>query len=135
MIESWKKNSLNAINVENMDELCQEWTRKLLYCKKNALLNKFTGPMQFCDYILRQIDAIKKFIPLLRLLKSRGMQPTHINMINKHFGYYGQNAMSMKTTNFKWLSAQDLHLQPKIEYVKQIADLASKEANIKTTLD
>ena len=118
MIESWKNNSLNSLSVELMEDYCNEWTRKLLYCKKNPLLNKFPGPMQFCDYILRQVDGLKKFLPLLLLLKGRGMQPTHINMINKQFGYTGPNAMSMKTTNFRWLSVQDLHLGHKLEYVK-----------------
>jgi dynein heavy chain len=36
-------------------------------------MNKWKGPMQFCDYILRQIDLIRKFIPLLLLIKGRGM--------------------------------------------------------------
>ena len=105
MIESWKNNSLNAISVEQIDEHCHDWIRKLMYCKKNPLLNKYKGPMQFCDYILRQVDHLKKFIPLLLLLKGRGMQQTHINMINKQYEYVHQNAISMKTTNFRWLSA------------------------------
>ena len=41
--------------------------------------------MQFSDYILRQIENLKNYMGLLVLLKGKGMQQTHINMINKEF--------------------------------------------------
>ena len=42
--------------------------------------------MQYVDYIFRQIDNLKTFIPLLLLIKGRGMLQSHMNMINKEFG-------------------------------------------------
>jgi hypothetical protein len=39
--------------VEEMDETIGDWQRKLLFCLKNVQINKFKGPMQFCEYILR----------------------------------------------------------------------------------
>ena len=87
--------------------------------------------MQFCDYILRQIDSLKKFIPFLLLLKGRGMGPSHYAMINKMYHV----SINMKTTNFRWLSTQDLHIGAKLEYTRQISDLATKEYAIKITLD
>lgn len=71
--------------VDVIDSSCMDWSRKLLSCKKNPNLNKFRGPMQFSDYILRQIENLKNYMGLLVLLKGKGMQQTHINMINKEF--------------------------------------------------
>ena len=56
--------------------------------------------MLFCDFIMRQIDHLKKFLPLLLLLKTRGMQRTHIDEINKNL----KTEISMKETNFCWLA-------------------------------
>lgn len=93
------------MSVDEIDQKCNDWFRKLNYCKKNPMLMKLKGPMQFCDYILRQVDVIKAFLPLLQLLKGRGMQQFHINMINKEFDMNIQ----MRETNFRWLTSQDLH--------------------------
>ena len=52
-------------------------------------------------------------------------------MINKEFDMNIQ----MRETNFRWLTSQDLHVNPKIEFVRSIADVASKEQSIKVTLE
>ena len=33
----------------------------------------------------------------------------------------------MRETNFRWLSNQDLHLGEKLDFVREVADLAQKE--------
>lgn len=52
-ITDWKNLPLAIVSVDEIDEKCNDWFRKLNYCKKNPQLMKLKGPMQFCDYILR----------------------------------------------------------------------------------
>ena len=83
MAEDWKTQPLGALCVESIDENTAEWLRRLNYCQKNVLMRTFEGPMQYCAYIIRQVENLKRYIPLLLALKTRGMQQTHFNMINK----------------------------------------------------
>ena len=87
--------------------------------------------MQFIDYILRQVDNLKKFIPLLLLLKGRGMLQSHMNKINKQFGC---NIVLTETT-IRLLSKMDFHEGEKLEFIRSVAELAQKEWSIKQTLD
>lgn len=72
-IDNWRSQPLTRISVEEIEEHCADWHRKLLFCRKNPLLKKFKGPMLYCNYIMRQTEHLKKFLPLLTLLKGRGM--------------------------------------------------------------
>ena len=114
-----------------MDEVCSEWIKKLVYCQKNALLSRYKGPMQFCEYILRQVDNLRRYQTLLKLLKGRGMMQTHLNMINRQFNLN----ILMRETCVRWFFTQDLHHSSKLEFVKTISDLALKEHSIKVTLE
>lgn len=87
--------------------------------------------MSFADYINRSVGTLRNFIPLLLLLKGRGMQQTHLSIINKEFG----NNLQMKETTLRELNRLNLHTGPKLDFVRTIADMAQKEYSIKVTLD
>ena len=119
-IEKWKNQPLILINVEAIDDACNDWIRKLGNSQRCEILKKFKGPMQFIDYILRQVDNLKKFIPLLLLLKGRGMLQSHMNKINKQFGC---NIVLTETT-IRLLSKMDFHEGEKLEFIRSVAELA-----------
>ena len=121
-IEFWRRSPLQNLDVNEMDETCNEWIKKLTFCKKNQLLQTLKGPMSFCEYINRSVENIYKFLPLLLLLKGRGMMQSHLNLINKEFPEIVP--LEMKSTTLSQLQRQDLHLEPKIEFVRIIADSA-----------
>ena len=47
MIEDWKDKPISRMTLEEIEEFCNEWYRKLLYVMRNSTLIKFPGPKQF----------------------------------------------------------------------------------------
>lgn len=103
-----------AIAIEEIEEFCADWYRKLTYVQRNEHLRRLKGPMSFVDFILKQIEHIKEFFPLLQALKAKGLERRHILQINKELGV----EISLARTNFRWLSKRDLHKGKKLEKIK-----------------
>ena len=120
-----------VIAIEEIEEFCADWYRKLTYVQRNETLRRLKGPMSFVEYILKQIEHIKEFFPLLQALKAKGLERRHIVQINRELG----TEISIKQTNFRWLSKRDLHKGKKLEKIKQITDTATKEHAIRLTLE
>ena len=73
-MEHWRGTPLENLDVDEMDETFVEWVKKITLCVKNDVLKDFQGPMSFCTYIQSTIDNLKVYIPVLQLLKGRGMK-------------------------------------------------------------
>ena len=53
MIEEWKEKPIKSLQVEEVEEFCSEWYRKLLFVIRNSNLTKHAGPKVFADYIMK----------------------------------------------------------------------------------
>ena len=73
------------------------------------------------------MDNLKSYIPLLMLIRGRGMLQSHMEKINKE---YGTNIV-LKETSLRNLTKLDLHSGGKLDFIKNIADNAQKEWSIK----
>ena len=65
MIEDWKDKPLSKMTLEEIEEFCNEWYRKLLFVLRNSTLSNFPGPKQFCNFIMAEIESIRNYLPLL----------------------------------------------------------------------
>ena len=126
-IEKWKNTPLAYIKVEDIDDAINEWLRKLQNSIRSEILQKFKGPMQYIDYIMRQVDNLKSYIPLLMLIRGRGMLQSHMEKINRE---YGTNIV-LKETSLRNLTKMDLHSGGKLDFIKSLAEHAQKEWSIK----
>ena len=68
-VETWKEKPIRSLTVDEIEEFCSEWYRKLLYVMRNSNLCKHPGPKVFCDYIMKEIETIRQYLPLLSCLK------------------------------------------------------------------
>ena len=85
-MDKWKDHTLSLINHKMMENYFSEWIRKLTYVKRNEKLNLFDGPMGFVDYMMKAIEILRDFMPLIGYLKTKGFEIRHMNMINKEYG-------------------------------------------------
>jgi hypothetical protein len=44
VIEAWKEKPVSKMTLEEIEEFCNEWQRKLLYVMRNSKLSKYKGP-------------------------------------------------------------------------------------------
>ena len=77
MVNEWKELPLKSLQVDEIEEFCNEWYRKLLFVVRNSNLTKNKGPRIFCEYIMRQIDSLRQYLPLLSAFKVDGLGRTH----------------------------------------------------------
>lgn len=78
MIESWKEKAIAKITIEEFEDFINEWYRKLLYVMRNSKLAKLEGPAMFANFIMREIETIRDYLPLLQCLKVKGLDRRHI---------------------------------------------------------
>ena len=81
-VEEWKEKPLRQLSVEEVEEFCSEWYRKLLYVMRNSKLDKYKGPKAFTDFIMREIENLRQYLPLLGCLKVRGLERRHFQAIS-----------------------------------------------------
>ena len=65
VIEEWRTKPISQIVVEDVEEFCADWYRKLTYVTQNPTFNTLKGPMQFADYIMKQVEKFDEYMPLL----------------------------------------------------------------------
>ena len=131
MVEEWKEKPLRHLSVEEVEEFCSEWYRKLLYVMRNSNLTKHAGPKAFADYIMREIENIRMYLPLLGCLKIRGLERRHFQTISKEVG----EQIWLNRVTFRFLAKRDLHKGKKFDIIKNITDQASKEYAIRLTIE
>ena len=79
MIEDWKEKPIQKMTLEEIEDFCNEWYRKLLFVMRNSSLIKWPGPKGFCNHIMAEIEHIREFLPLLTCLKVKGLERRHIS--------------------------------------------------------
>ena len=131
MIEEWKDKPISRMTLEEIEEFCNEWYRKLLYVMRNSTLIKYPGPKQFATFIMREIENIRLYLPLLTCLKVKGLDRRHIQAITKAIG----ETLILGKINFRFLQSKDFHKGKKYDAIKQITDAASKEYAIRLTIE
>lgn len=119
------------MTLEEIEDFCNEWYRKLLFVMRNSSLVKWPGPKQFANFIMKEIDHIREYLPLLQCLKVKGLDRRHLAQINKETG----ENLQLNKINFRWLCKKDLHKGRKFDMIKQITDAASKEHAIRLTIE
>ena len=78
MIEDWKEKPISKMTLEEIEDFCNEWYRKLLFVMRNSNLSKYPGPKQFAAYILKEVEHIRSYLPVLQCLKVKGLDRRHI---------------------------------------------------------
>lgn len=131
MMEEWKEKHISYLNVDEIEEFCSEWYRKLLFVMRNSDLTKHAGPKAFADYIMKEIDNMRQYLPLLSCFKVNGLDRRHWMAISKEVG---ETVWPNKIT-MRWLAKRDLHKGRKYDVVKAITDQASKEYAIRLTIE
>ena len=131
MIEDWKDKPISKMTLDEVEDFCNDWYRKLLFVMRNSSLSKYPGPKQFANFIMREIEHIREFIPLLQCLKVKGLERRHREAIHKEIG----ESLQLSKINFRWLAKRDLHKGKKYDVIKAITDAASKENAIKITIE
>ncbi len=53
VLEEWRIRPIYQIVIDEFEDNCADWQRKINFAKKSNSLNKHTGPMSFVDYILK----------------------------------------------------------------------------------
>ena len=81
VIDEWRIKPIYQVVIDEFEDNCADWSRKLNFAKRSAMLNKYPGPMSFIDYILKQIEKFQLYIPLLIALKTKGLENRHIKKI------------------------------------------------------
>ena len=114
MIEDWKEKPVTKMTLDEVEEFCNEWYRKLLFVMRNSSLAKHQGPRQFATYILQEIEVIRTYLPLLQCLRVKGLDRRHIATINKETG----ENLQLNKINFRWIVKKDLHKGRKFEIIK-----------------
>ena len=74
------------MKIEEIEDFCNDWYRKLLFVMRNSALTKYPGPKQFANFIMREIEHIREYLPLLQCLKVKGLDKRHLQTINKDLG-------------------------------------------------
>ena len=117
--------------IEDVEEFCSDWTRKLHFVQRSPFLNGFPGPMKFVDYILNQVERFKEYMPLLQALKVKGLEERHMKKIRIEID---DKDFNLRKTNFRQLAKHDYHKGKNLEQIKIISDLASKQYAILLTM-
>lgn len=78
MIEQWKEKPISKITIEEYEDFINEWYRKLLFVMRSSKLAKHKGPAMFANFIMREIETIRDYLPVLQCLKVKGLDRRHI---------------------------------------------------------
>lgn len=69
LIEDWKEKAVSKMTLEEIEDFCNEWYRKLIFVMRNSSLSKYPGPKKFANFIMAEIEHIREYLPLLQCLK------------------------------------------------------------------
>ena len=130
MVEQWKDRPIKSLTIDEVEEFCSEWHRRLLYVMRNSNLTKHPGPKAFCEHIMKEIENIRLYLPLLSCLKVRGLDLKHQLLISNEIG----ETIVLNKITFHWLAKRDLHKGRKYEMIRAITDQAAKEHAIRLTI-
>lgn len=131
MIDDWKDRPITKMTLEEIEEFCNEWYRKLLFVMRNSSLAKWPGPKQFAAFIMREVEHIRQYLPLLQCLKVKGLERRHLREISR----VAREEVQLGRINFRWLVTRDLHKGKKYPEIKNISDTAAKEYQVKLTIE
>ena len=65
MIDDWKEKPVSRMTLDEVEDFCTEWHRRLNVVLKDNTLKNLPGPPQIAGYILKDIERFREFIPLL----------------------------------------------------------------------
>jgi hypothetical protein len=87
--------------------------------------------MQFVTYMKAGIEGLKVFMPLLSAIKGKGLEKRHFAQIEKETGI----DINLQKMNLKDLKSMGIHFGALLEKVKMISEGATRENQIKQTLE
>lgn len=69
-----------------MDELLQEWIKQLTRISKTNLAN-FEPPMLLVNYLLRELEKFKEYMPMITSMRAKGLEKRHWFALSKQLGF------------------------------------------------
>ena len=69
-----------------MEEQINEWWKQLTRISKSPL-NTCEEPMKLLNYLIKQLEKFKEYMPMISALRSKGLEKRHWQMLSKQLGF------------------------------------------------
>eukprot|EP01116_Phalansterium_solitarium_P017128 TRINITY_DN413_c0_g1_i5.p1 TRINITY_DN413_c0_g1~~TRINITY_DN413_c0_g1_i5.p1 ORF type:complete len:4163 (-),score=2181.62 TRINITY_DN413_c0_g1_i5:539-13027(-) len=126
--KTWSTDPFNSIDAERLDkDVTNAWRRVF---KVMSAFKEVPECLNIASDIKAKIDAFKPQLPLISALRNPGMRERHWKEISDKVGFRLQ-----PDDRFTLKSLFDLKLDPYIETITGVCDIAGKEYIIESTLD
>ncbi len=65
-----------------MEELTIEWIKQLTRISKSNLAT-YTSPMTLVNYLLRELERFKDYLPMIAAMRAKGLEKRHWQNMSK----------------------------------------------------
>lgn len=129
--KSWWTGKVQNMDSAEMLESATEWDLVIQKSFKLSQIVKNEKPKALLKFIKAELDSIVEYIPVIVALRTRGLEKRHLRQMNEELDMHLDPA-SMTLADLK---EKNLTSGMFFECIKAVADVASKENNIKMALD
>lgn len=110
--------------------MINEWWKQLTRVSKTHI-SQYEEPMTLLNYILKELEKFKEYMPMISALRSKGLEKRHWQMLSKQLGF----DIDPQSLSLQKLIDRQLFEGQKLDIIKGVSEIAIKEYAIKTTLD
>lgn len=131
IVPGWIEGSFEKLDPTFIDLKIEEWQTELRRLKKTGLVMHYGKQMELLQFILDCINHLKKYFPMLRTLRTKGLAGRHW----KQIGGTLKIQLDPATATLHKLILHQLHDEEKLKLVKQVCEVATKEFTVQLALE
>lgn len=130
----WWSGKLSQIDCEVMEAKLSTWQRSILALKKGGDLAARASPALLRDFVSKEVEQVKQYLPIIQSLTSKGLEKRHYQEMSEKLGITGVT-IDPHTLTLKSLQKHKLTRGAALDAIKGVSEVAYKENAIKMAID
>ena len=128
---AWWFGKLSAIQSQQLTESINSWHKQLSSLKTFSNLNQYEKPGTMLNFIFKEIDDIKSYLPIVERLRAKGLEKRHFVEMSNLLGV-NVDPTCLTLTDIK---LKKLYMGETLEAIKNVSGVAFKENSIRMAID
>ena len=128
---AWWFGKLSAIQSQQLSSSIDNWHKALSSLKTYSNLNQYEKPGIMLNFIFKEIDDIKSFLPIVDRLRAKGLEKRHFVEMSNLLGV-NVDPTCLTLTDIK---LKKLYMGETLEAIKNVSGVAFKENSIRIAID
>ena len=127
----WLEGKFDMLDSDTIENNVNDWVNELKRLSKNQFLQSQEKQLELLSFVYQSLIQFKTYLPMLKFLRTKGLVLRHWRMIGNKMGFVVDPAT---VTMWKLINLR-LYEEDKLQIIKNICEIATKEYGVQTALD